>query len=575
MRYEPTFWENGKTPLNDDNLNKIETGLSNLSENVEELNSTVENLSTTIEDDLAEVREDIEELKNKVDGGLRFEEMLGKSEQNGTPTPSAPISIKSVKGKNRLNCSGLTAQTLNGVTFTPVYDSNGYLLYINANGKASANAFYQIGWMNYVKGEIYSLNGCPAGGASSTYNIFTSKSAIGLSAQDVGSGVTFTVSDNAETNVVIAIYSGVTVNNLRFYPMIRTSGNSSYVPYGLIELKTHGKNFLKGTSQSQTINGVTFTINSDGSVTANGTATADASLYFVGKVGDTVPIVPAGTYMCGKSNNQNALTLVGYGKAQIEYIQTKEKEVNAPNGISWVVLRVNNGTVANNIKFYPMIRLVDTDDKYEPYQESVSYLSDIDLNGIGDLKDRLIRKDGLWQIERKFATVVLDGSADEAWNTSSSFAGRYYVDGIPNAKRVGKGICTHSTHTEGTSTEVQGVSFFSGTTDGRLNINTSFETLAEWKAYLQTSPMALVYELATPTYEVLPTAEQIALNSLLTFDGTTYLSIESELEPQFTLEYGTSKVGGYTLKSLNTAEVNTARLNAIETLTSNLATAIL
>lgn len=45
------------------------------------------------------------------------------------------------------------------------------------------------------------------------------------------------------------------------------------------EIKVSGKNLLQHTATTQTINGVTFTVNEDGSVTANGTATANANFY--------------------------------------------------------------------------------------------------------------------------------------------------------------------------------------------------------------------------------------------------------------------------------------------------------
>ena len=58
-------------------------------------------------------------------------------------------------------------------------------------------------------------------------------------------------------------------------------GNASlpYEPYGKndIEVGVCGKNLLKITATTKTINGVTFTVNDDGSVTVNGTATANAS----------------------------------------------------------------------------------------------------------------------------------------------------------------------------------------------------------------------------------------------------------------------------------------------------------
>lgn len=63
----------------------------------------------------------------------------------------------------------------------------------------------------------------------------------------------------------------------------------------------------------------------------------------------------------------------------------------------------------------------------------------------------------------------------------------------------------------------------------------------------------------------LPTADQIALNSLKTFDGTTYLEIDSPLQPEFVAEYGTSKVGGKTLEALAIARNNEIRISALET----------
>ena len=66
------------------------------------------------------------------------------------------------------------------------------------------------------------------------------------------------------------------------------------------------------------------------------------------------------------------------------------------------------------------------------------------------------------------------------------------------------------------------------------------------------------------TTEALPIADQIALNSLATYDGITYLEFVSEIKPTFKGEYGTSKHGGYTLESLLTARNNDLRLSSLE-----------
>ena len=47
-----------------------------------------------------------------------------------------------------------------------------------------------------------------------------------------------------------------------------------------------GKNLLKNNATTQTVNGVTFIVNEDGSIVANGTATADSTLIINNKVSD-------------------------------------------------------------------------------------------------------------------------------------------------------------------------------------------------------------------------------------------------------------------------------------------------
>ena len=70
-------------------------------------------------------------VNDSVDGNIVDLKLYGKSEQ------------KQYSGKNLLDCSGLTEQTINGVTFTPIYD-NGLLQYININGTATDTVNYLI-----------------------------------------------------------------------------------------------------------------------------------------------------------------------------------------------------------------------------------------------------------------------------------------------------------------------------------------------------------------------------------------------------------------------------------------------
>ena len=76
-----------------------------------------------------------------------------------------------------------------------------------------------------------------------------------------------------------------------------------------------GKNKLPITATTQTINGVTFTVNNDGTVTANGTATADA-VFYLNKTTDPIEI-PAGQYwisgITGSMQGSWTTFMIGWG----------------------------------------------------------------------------------------------------------------------------------------------------------------------------------------------------------------------------------------------------------------------
>lgn len=135
---------------------------------------------------------------------------------------------------------------------------------------------------------------------------------------------------------------------------------------------TTGKNLLENkTKNSGTNKGITFTLNSDGSYTLNGTndgtgnstvflssssnpTTLKAGTYYTISTPNGVQIVGAkigGGYFQLTANSTNQFTLSEDTQAQI-YIQV-------PNGIT---------TTYNNIKVYPMISTTPiTQTEYEPY----------------------------------------------------------------------------------------------------------------------------------------------------------------------------------------------------------------
>lgn len=138
--------------------------------------------------------------------------------------------INNVLGAKNLLPNTATSQVINGITFT-VNNNDGS---VTANGTATADATLAINALTLPKG-TYVLNGCPSGGAGTTYRMYALPS--GMSPYyDNGNGVQFTVTDNTLVYYVrIVIVSGQTVSNLVFKPMLRPSSivDDTYVPYAM------------------------------------------------------------------------------------------------------------------------------------------------------------------------------------------------------------------------------------------------------------------------------------------------------------------------------------------------------
>jgi len=146
--------------------------------------------------------------------------------------------------------------------------------------------------------------------------------------------------------------------------------DDSLSPSGHVDWESNGKigskNLLPNKATTQTINGVTFTINFDGSVTANGTATSNAEI----DIATNVPL--NGNYIlsddfAGISGQYWAFANVDNGARQ--YILTsKEMPITISNKLDYFRVKVFSGVTANNITFKPMIRLAtDSDSTYQPY----------------------------------------------------------------------------------------------------------------------------------------------------------------------------------------------------------------
>lgn len=210
---------------------KVATAEQNISTNTQNIATNAEAISQQ-SSQIADISSEIKVEKSVVvddyalveSGSGVFNDLMvyGRSKQDKT------------SGKNLLDCSGLTSQTVNGVTYTPVYNSDGLLEYINVNGNASESSSYRV-YRGYMPIGNFVLNGTVNGSSNSYYIYLSGKGG------DFGNGYAFADDGSTLRSITINIEKGITVNNVRFYPMIRLASitDPTYEPYTMVHHLTH------------------------------------------------------------------------------------------------------------------------------------------------------------------------------------------------------------------------------------------------------------------------------------------------------------------------------------------------
>ncbi len=336
----------------------------------------------------------------------------GQTTQNGTPTPTTPIPINVVSGRQDVNVVGKNwlsitgnSQTINGITFTVNEDGS-----IRAKGLASANATFTSTTLQPILPNIrYRLSGCPSGGSTSTYRLLlrvrsdltTNLSTIGNVGNGAESDGRFTTQSNANYILgEIIIYSGQDVD-LLFKPQVEiidtsTTPATSYEAYtgNTYEINL-GKNLLINTATSQTINGITYTVNEDKSVTANGTATAHSVLNLYGNL-----TLQAGTYMFSGCPSGGSWGTYSMGFGSYNDSGNGATFTKTENYVGQPYIRIGNGTTVNNLTFKPMIEKGNTKTTYAPYK------TPIELCKIGTYQDRIYKTSGKNLFDKDNANIL-------------------------------------------------------------------------------------------------------------------------------------------------------------------------
>ena len=164
-------------------------------------------------------------LDDSIDQFLVGLRAFGKTTQDGTPTPDAPVELESVEnpvvglyGKNLFTSYAESTKTENGITFTVNSDGS-----ITINGTATGTAQFNMFALYELPpsirpGETYMISGATS---ATSIHVFELQDNW-VHKFSTTSKTTFVLSDDAKGVLIrYAVQPNVSVNNLRVYPMLR------------------------------------------------------------------------------------------------------------------------------------------------------------------------------------------------------------------------------------------------------------------------------------------------------------------------------------------------------------------
>ncbi len=252
-----------------------------------------------------------------------------------------------------------TSKIINGVTFTVNADGS-----VTIKGTATANCYF------------YLLIGKDFGETS--MSALTNESAT--NGNYVVSKRVMYFAREKETYIYVT--SGEVVDETLYPILAKGTMLPPWTPYindlTTAKLNACGKNLIPFpyVNSTKTINGVTFTVNADGSITVNGTATAQAVFELQAKSGGNTVLLNGVTY-----NLSGSPSGCGYSTYFIEATNDKAwfadvgggRAIDGTGEYFRTYIIVKSGVTVNNAVFYPQLEVGETKTDYEPYKEPTTY----------------------------------------------------------------------------------------------------------------------------------------------------------------------------------------------------------
>ena len=310
------------------------------------------------------------------------------------------------------------SKTENGITFT---ENDGA---ITINGIPTGNAQYffaptNISVLSYLPKGKYIMSVDDAIPSNIFVQFLASDLALVQLTKDTATEQSFEITSDTTGNVQlkIIIVGDKTFDNVVIRPMIRLASDTdtTYQPYAKTnkeltdEINTLNDSLgtkvndiwkIQGQLSAKNLipfpydelspvrNGITWTVNDDGSITANGTATNYSNIdLHAGENIKSQRFIPTQNEYVATAQNadwgavamsigiwdvnkRNYVWNIGFANIPTKITFTNEEIELIENDAYRVVVRafINKDKTANNVTVYPMLRLAeDTDDTWQPY----------------------------------------------------------------------------------------------------------------------------------------------------------------------------------------------------------------
>nr|DAY40236.1 MAG TPA: hypothetical protein [Caudoviricetes sp.] len=260
---------------------------------------------------------------------------------------------------------------------------------------------------------------------------------------------------------------------------------------GVDSVQVCGRNLLPNKATTGIVHGVSYTVNTDGSITAKGTATTWAPIVFTPNLS-----LPAGTYTLTAGALSSGTILVIARNLQSEgsivMINGGSKTFSIAEAIENYIAFISVAP-GNTVDFvcYPMLNLGNTAMPYEPYQGSVTTLPiPRPLHKVDDVRD--VCRTRVKSVYDK--RIVLDGAEDWKMGSAVGDGAPYIFCGLLNDHYQSDPIV--SSRIPYTSISASNKNQGIGCWDRSLYLryDSLFTNVEELKTYLSAHPLTVYYQ---------------------------------------------------------------------------------